>query len=376
VDDVVDELVIIERRCRTAADLLQQEVEDVLKAVITAANDVGRSWSGSRLGYQARVYYDGFELPPPDAVFSMDWGFNDLGETKGDWREYRFEEVIDAILARAGNPDLEKVNKSSMDARRVFSDCKQELVATVDALLANAKDTALGELRASVAKLSAFISEQDFLASRRPGGPLMSSDMRALGGGPQTPPHIAIECRAESLFSPRQRLNELESLARQSRLYLQKKMKLKGASVARTEGTVFIGHGRSKAWKDLKEFLQDRLHLRPDEFNLQSAAGMATTERLQQMLDSAVFAFLVMTAEDEHADETMHARENVIHEAGLFQGCLGFRRAIVLLEEGCAEFSNIKGLGQIRFPTGNIGVISEEIRKVLEREGLLPGAAH
>ena len=79
-----------------------------------------------------------------------------------------------------------------------------------------------------------------------------------------------------------------------------------------------------------------------------------------------------MTAEDEHADATKHARENVIHEVGLFQGRLGFRRAIVLLEEGCAEFSNITGLSQIRFPKGNIRASFEEIRRVLEREGILP----
>ncbi len=44
------------------------------------------------------------------------------------------------------------------------------------------------------------------------------------------------------------------------------------------------------------------------------------------------------------------ARMNVIHEAGLFQGRLGFTKAILLLEDGCSEFSNIQGLGQIRFP--------------------------
>jgi predicted nucleotide-binding protein len=38
---------------------------------------------------------------------------------------------------------------------------------------------------------------------------------------------------------------------------------------------------------------------------------------------------------------------NVIHEAGLFQGRLGFERAIILLEDGCEEFSNIQGYGQI-----------------------------
>jgi hypothetical protein len=44
-------------------------------------------------------------------------------------------------------------------------------------------------------------------------------------------------------------------------------------------------------------------------------------------------------------------------------------RAIVLLEEDCKEFSNIQGLGQIRYPKGNISAIFEEIRTVLEHEG-------
>jgi len=63
--------------------------------------------------------------------------------------------------------------------------------------------------------------------------------------------------------------------------------------------------------------------------------------------------------------------QNVVHAAGCFQGRLGFTRAIVLLEEGCAEFSNIQGLGQIRFPKGNIKAVFEEIRAVLEREGVI-----
>ena len=39
---------------------------------------------------------------------------------------------------------------------------------------------------------------------------------------------------------------------------------------------------------------------------------------------------------------------------------LGFNRAIVLLEDGCEEFSNITGLGQIRFPKGDITAKFEE----------------
>ncbi|WP_230458127.1 TIR domain-containing protein [Leptospira santarosai] len=77
-----------------------------------------------------------------------------------------------------------------------------------------------------------------------------------------------------------------------------------------------------------------------------------------------------MTAEDELPDSSVQARQNVVHEAGLFQGRLGFHRAIILLEEGCVEFSNIIGLTQIRFPKGDISARFEEIRRVLEREGI------
>ena len=134
---------------------------------------------------------------------------------------------------------------------------------------------------------------------------------------------------------------------------------------------VFIGHGRSPCWRELKDFIDGRLGLLWDEFNRVPVAGVTNIDRLAQMLDQASIAFLVMTAEDELADGNMHARMNVIHEVGLFQGRLGFKRAIVLLEEGCQEFSNIEGLGQIRFPKGNISAIFEDIRQVLERENII-----
>lgn len=134
---------------------------------------------------------------------------------------------------------------------------------------------------------------------------------------------------------------------------------------------VFLGHGRSPVWRELKDFVHDRLGLDWDEFNREAVAGLHTTERLQCMLDNAAFALLLMTAEDQLLDGNAQARPNVIHEVGLFQGRLGMRRAIVLLEEGCAEFSNIGGLSQIRFPKGRISACFEEVRQVLAREGFV-----
>lgn len=136
-------------------------------------------------------------------------------------------------------------------------------------------------------------------------------------------------------------------------------------------GRIFIGHGRSHVWRQLQDFLERRLGFVVNEFNREPIAGISTSERLMGLLNESSFAFLVLTAEDTQLDESVRARENVVHETGLFQGRLGFNRAIVLLEEGCAEFSNIRGLTHIQFPRNDLEPAFEKIRGVLEREGLL-----
>ncbi|TIX43227.1 MAG: hypothetical protein E5V40_04095 [Mesorhizobium sp.] len=135
---------------------------------------------------------------------------------------------------------------------------------------------------------------------------------------------------------------------------------------------IFVGHGRSAVWRDLKDYLVDRLGLECVEFNSEAVAGRSTTDRLKQMLDQAGFAFLVMTGEDEASDGRLTARMNVVHELGLFQGRLGFERAIILMEKDCADFTNIHGLTYIPFPKGDISSAKDEIRRVLEREELVP----
>lgn len=136
-------------------------------------------------------------------------------------------------------------------------------------------------------------------------------------------------------------------------------------SPKKSKPTFMIGHGRSRVWRDLKEYLRDNYDCEIVEFNSQSVVGISNKERLQELLDQADVAFLVATAEDEQGDGRFQARQNVVHEIGLFQGKLGFERAVVMLEEGCDEFSNISGIGQIRFPKDDIDHSADLIRKHL-----------
>ena len=100
---------------------------------------------------------------------------------------------------------------------------------------------------------------------------------------------------------------------------------------------VFIGHGRSDQWRALKDYVSDDLGCDWEEFTRSPTAGRTAKERLEELLDACNVALLVLTAEDERADGHLMARQNVIHETGLFQGRLGFARAIVVREEGCAR---------------------------------------
>jgi hypothetical protein len=118
--------------------------------------------------------------------------------------------------------------------------------------------------------------------------------------------------------------------------------------------TVFIGHGGDSQWRDLRDHLADQHGVKVVAYEIGPRAGLSVKEVLQRMLKEASFALLVLTAEDLHADGELHARENVIHELGLFQGRLGFTRALALVEEGMREFSNILGVNQVRFPKGRI----------------------
>jgi predicted nucleotide-binding protein len=214
-------------------------------------------------------------------------------------------------------------------------------------------------------------SAQDFTNSWVRRGSVMSRDGDAMGGGFRAAAHQKVLGVAAHGTAVGDALRWLESLARQSAAHLRR-IDPKGTSGVQTGGsTIFIGHGHAAAWRELKDFLRDRLEVPVSEYNTVSAAGVATAERLKELLDNAKFAFLIMTGEDEQADGAVRARQNVIQEIGLFQGRLGFGKAIILLEEGCAEFSNMAGLGVIPFPRGQLAAGFEEIRRVLEREGII-----
>ena len=131
--------------------------------------------------------------------------------------------------------------------------------------------------------------------------------------------------------------------------------------------TVFIGHGNSLDYVQLSDFLRGRGY-EVETFESSPRAGKTTKEVVEGMAMRAAIAFLVHTAEDEQGDGALRARQNVVHETGLFQGRLGFERAIVVREEGCDPFTNLDGVQEIRYAKGQLSSKYLEVLDVLNRE--------
>lgn len=358
-----DELRSLHAALTGFVERCEEAMSEPLESLVKTAKAVGKAWSGSVIGYHAYVYYADLASPPPGHHFSSEWG---LHRSTGDWREYDPDAIRELILNESGI-DLDAAEQLRDEARSVFEEQRDELISVIESI-EPLRDNYLDRVLADVQELTCPATGSYFQLLLP--NQFASRDSLAISQGTRRPPHLDLLCRASEIRDTITRCRDLARVALKVASHLERTEDRKQAE-ERIGTNVFIGHGRSGLWRELKDFVQDRLDLPWDEFNRVPVAGVTNIARLSEMLDAAAVALIVMTGEDERADGAVQARMNVVHEAGLFQGRLGFTKAIVLVEEGCEEFSNIQGLGQIRFPEGNIAAAFEEVREVLEREGLL-----
>ncbi|HEY2545664.1 MAG TPA: TIR domain-containing protein [Candidatus Acidoferrum sp.] len=134
---------------------------------------------------------------------------------------------------------------------------------------------------------------------------------------------------------------------------------------------IFLGHGRNKLWARVHIYLKDELHLSVEAWESNPRAGLHSVDVLNEVLDSCTFAVIIGTGEDATADGGLRARQNVVHEIGLFQGRLGFKKVALLQQRGVEEFSNLAGLQVIPFSGLQVEETFYELRRMLERERVI-----
>jgi len=138
---------------------------------------------------------------------------------------------------------------------------------------------------------------------------------------------------------------------------------------------VFIAHGSSPLWRTVRDHLRDDLGLDVHHFEEAPHDSSEITTALGGYLRRCGFAVCVLTNEDLTAGGSRRARQNVVHEAGLFQGRYGFERVALLVEDDCELPSNLGGLVKHTFDGHHVEHAFASLLRHLLRERVLPARA-
>jgi predicted nucleotide-binding protein len=176
---------------------------------------------------------------------------------------------------------------------------------------------------------------------------------------------------AKRIFNDMARLAAVAKDVRENRRTWEDLLADDAASPAPLSRKVFLGHGRNPLWREVKDFLEDDLSLEVEAFESSSRTGKHVVEVLEGLLSSTGFAVIVATGDDTSDTGDSRARENVVHEIGLFQGHLGFTKVAILLQRGIEPFSNIHGLQRLEFSEERVRETFQGLRAVLAREGIV-----
>ena len=226
------------------------EYSEVIEAIEDAVSEARKAHSGSWLGYHSRVYYNGLQPPPPGAVFDPASGLRErfCNDTRGDWAEFSYDKIYDGLKSVVDESSFDGMAEVAGAARPTVVEIREKLISLLTAIKERAENQYIEKLLKDAQNAKIF-STKDFVDYYRPSGQFMSRDTAAIHNGLQTPPHIALYSVVQALQSPFNVANQLSKIAARAKEHILHR-KSSTAHATSGGGHVFIGHGRSSAWRE------------------------------------------------------------------------------------------------------------------------------
>lgn len=134
---------------------------------------------------------------------------------------------------------------------------------------------------------------------------------------------------------------------------------------------VFLVHHESTYRDVVRRFVEEDCGLPVYELSSSDIAGRDFTASLGEVIPQCRFAICLLGKNESMADGRARANQNVVYQAGFFQGRYGFGRVALLAEVGCDPFSNIAGIVRLDFPAPQVDATFIDLRRMLRREGLI-----
>ena len=135
---------------------------------------------------------------------------------------------------------------------------------------------------------------------------------------------------------------------------------------------IFIGHGHHLLWARIALHLIEEYQIKSIYYESECRTGISIDSTINDFInnDNIKFAILTLMKEDETTDGSKRARQNVIHELGLFRDKLGPKRVAMIVEKGLELPSNVNGIEFIEY-SGDIDSIFYKLNRMLKREQLI-----
>lgn len=107
---------------------------------------------------------------------------------------------------------------------------------------------------------------------------------------------------------------------------------------------VFIVHGHDGELKERIARLLEKQKIEAIILGEQTNKGKTVIEKFEAYADTVDAAICLFTADDDIADGSKRARQNVVFETGYFYGKIGREKTIVIAEDGVMNLSDLQGV--------------------------------
>lgn len=280
-DEIVNEFSDLAKTAKELAGRLSEEpYQAYVTALQKAVRQLDASWSGSWIGYHARVYLEGFAPRTAEVFFDAMTGFDAMfSRMHGPWRVYEHEAVKELLFERVLGPDgRRELNELAREMHDYFLDMKSSMIALLDALLSSYKDRPLKELREKLESTTPFMTASGFVKVQMP-RTVMTQDNGALAEGLRVPPHKEGEAWLMQVRSHATQLTELARLAERGAKYVDRKTRLSVAGVLNQLKETFVseksqqGERKIRTGRGSTVFAGDMPNATVQQANSSSAGG-------------------------------------------------------------------------------------------------------
>jgi sugar/nucleoside kinase (ribokinase family) len=155
-----------------------------------------------------------------------------------------------------------------------------------------------------------------------------------------------------------------------SRGFLERIETMKTPRAPTTQG-VFLVHHESPYRDIVRHFIEEACGLPVYEISSADIAASGFDVSIAEQLPRCCFAVCLLGRNEAMADGRARADQNVVYQAGFFQGKYGFGRVALVAEEGCDGFSNIAGIVRLDFRSPQVDATFIDLRGMFQREGLM-----